>query len=44
MSVAALYQRCHVSELKIYEALEMLVTSNHFEVCGVDDAHRAQVA
>lgn len=43
MPISALYQRCHVSELKIYEALAFLIDSGHFELSsGLTDC--AQVA
>lgn len=43
LPISALYQRCHVSELKIYEALAFLIDSGHFELSsGSSDC--AQVA
>jgi CRP-like cAMP-binding protein len=43
LPISALYQRCHVCELKLYEALAFLVDSGHFELSsGSSDC--AQVA
>ncbi|MFL6583236.1 MAG: DUF4388 domain-containing protein, partial [Chthoniobacterales bacterium] len=42
LAIAQLYTRCAVSELKIYEALELLVTTGHFEPCS--SAPHAKVA
>ncbi|MFL6541947.1 MAG: cyclic nucleotide-binding domain-containing protein [Chthoniobacterales bacterium] len=43
LPISALYQRCQVSELKIYEALAFLVDSGHFEL-STASADCAQVA
>lgn len=34
LAVAAFYERCAVSELKIYEAIDVLIQSGHFELLG----------
>jgi CRP-like cAMP-binding protein len=43
LPVSALYQRCNVSELKIYDALALLLESGHFELSS-GSADCAQVA
>ena len=43
LPIFALYSRCHVSELKVYEALAFLIDSGHFELSSAS-TDCAQVA